>query len=166
MNIRPHSENCQTGQPCRRCYIRDWDEGRRDKRRQRAFKPRIDARKKEAVSLEKVKELQLKGHDNYVRCYAVNKDYMLAVNAEWRRNNPAKIRGNTARHRASKLRATPAWADLSKITEIYTGCPEGMEVDHIIPLQGKDVCGLHVHYNLQYLSPSANRSKGNRLKVG
>lgn len=66
-----------------------------------------------------------------------------------------------ANRRAAKIQRTPKWADLEKIKEIYHNCPEGMHVDHIIPLQGSIVSGLHVENNLQYLSASDNLRKGN-----
>jgi len=65
--------------------------------------------------------------------------------------------------RARKLQASPVWSDKIKVKEFYSNCLEGFEVDHIIPLQGKNVCGLHVEYNLQYLSSKDNRIKGNKL---
>lgn len=72
-------------------------------------------------------------------------------------------RAKEARRRAKKLQATPPWADQEKISKVYQNCPPGMEVDHIIPLQGKTVCGLHVDYNLQYLTESENCKKSNKL---
>lgn len=68
-----------------------------------------------------------------------------------------------ATYRARKLKATPVWADRGKIRKIYETCPEGWHVDHIIPLQGENVCGLHVHENLQHLPARDNMSKGNKL---
>lgn len=56
----------------------------------------------------------------------------------------------------------PEWANLDKIREIYKNRPKGCHIDHIVPLNGKDVCGLHVEYNLQYLPASLNMSKGNK----
>jgi hypothetical protein len=67
-----------------------------------------------------------------------------------------------AKRRACKLQQTPKWADLKAIEHFYRNCPEGYHVDHIIPLQGKNVRGLHVLENLQYLPANANISKGNR----
>jgi hypothetical protein len=80
-----------------------------------------------------------------------------------RLNNPHTQRAVTAKYRASQLKATPKFANPKKIREIYKNCPKGYVVDHIVPLQGKIVCGLHVEWNLQYLTPSENSSKSNRF---
>lgn len=58
--------------------------------------------------------------------------------------------------------ATPKWADLSAIIEFYKNCPKGHHVDHIIPLHGKIVSGLHIITNLQYLKAESNLKKGNK----
>lgn len=62
------------------------------------------------------------------------------------------------------LKATAKWANLTKIKEIYSKCPDGYHVDHILPLQGKLICGLHVENNLQYLIAKDNLSKGNHYE--
>lgn len=49
------------------------------------------------------------------------------------------------------------------ILEFYNNRPEGMEVDHIVPLNGENVSGLHVPWNFQYLTPEENRNKSNKL---
>ena len=74
------------------------------------------------------------------------------------------FREYAAKRRARKLHATPSWANLDIIREIYANA-EGMHVDHIIPLQGELVCGLHVENNLQYLTPKENLQKSNTFIV-
>tara|TARA_R100001086_G_C11838373_1_gene258437 strand:+ start:691 stop:1407 length:717 start_codon:yes stop_codon:yes gene_type:complete len=76
---------------------------------------------------------------------------------------------NETKRRANKLNATPAWADFKKIEILYKKAKwleelTGLKyhVDHIVPLKGKNVCGLHVWNNLQILEASINCSKGNR----
>lgn len=71
----------------------------------------------------------------------------------------------TLRYRLSKINRTPSWSDLDKIKEIYLNCPYDHHVDHIIPLQGERVSGLHVPENLQYLPARENLSKGNRYII-
>lgn len=72
---------------------------------------------------------------------------------------------------ARKLMATPAWASAEKISEIYWHAEclrrsgQNVQVDHIVPLRGKNVCGLHVESNLQILNKTKNQSKGNRFEA-
>lgn len=62
---------------------------------------------------------------------------------------------------------TPPWVNKAELLEIYAKCPKGFHVDHIIPLKGlvdsRPVSGLHVPWNLQYLTPKANLKKHNRI---
>ncbi len=81
-------------------------------------------------------------------------------NRRWLRKNPGRNCANTNKHRAKER--TPAWADLEAITAFYENCPPGYQVDHILPLQGLTVSGLHVLKNLQYLTAKENMAKGNR----
>lgn len=60
---------------------------------------------------------------------------------------------------------TPGWANMEAITTIYQNCPVGFHVDHILPLRGTLVSGLHVPENLQYLSASCNLQKGNKVDL-
>jgi hypothetical protein len=73
-----------------------------------------------------------------------------------------RFKCKTRKERKSKH--TPKWADINEIRNIYMNCPEGYHVDHIIPLRGDTVCGLHVESNLQYLPAIENLRKGNRWK--
>jgi 5-methylcytosine-specific restriction endonuclease McrA len=92
-----------------------------------------------------------------------NAEYKRGINAKWKKENRALCVSDLARYRAAKLNATPLWADLEAIKRIYEkAAASGMEVDHIIPLRSKVVCGLHVENNLQLLTREQNASKGNK----
>jgi hypothetical protein len=62
---------------------------------------------------------------------------------------------------------TPKWVNLEEILQIYAQCPVGYHVDHIVPLKGlinnRPVTGLHVPWNLQYLTPQENQRKHCRI---
>ena len=93
----------------------------------------------------------------------LNADAVNAKQAEWNRCNQFKRTAAQMKRHASKLRATPAWADLQAIEDVYKEAAYfGMWVDHIVPLQSKLVCGLHVWENLQLLTSKENIVKGNR----
>lgn len=99
--------------------------------------------------------------------------------------DPAKVREYSKEHyrankadylakwwlrQATKLKATPKWANRKAIRDFYreaqrqteaTGIPH--EVDHIVPLQGRTVRGLHVENNLRVVTLAVNREKSNRV---
>lgn len=68
----------------------------------------------------------------------------------------------------AERRQRPSWANIDKLREIYVNRPDGYHVDHIIPLRGKYVSGLHVENNLQYLPAKENMIKHNSyaFKIG
>lgn len=75
-----------------------------------------------------------------------------------------KANACNAKARAIRLHALPAWADLEAIEKVYVeAARKNMHVDHVIPLRGKVVCGLHVEENLKLLTAEENLKKGNRL---
>jgi len=90
------------------------------------------------------------------------------MNRRWKQNNKGKVNAMTRKRQASQIQRTPAWADDKYIELFYTGAKieeertgRKVHVDHIVPLQGKMVCGLHCEDNLQLLFAEDNCSKGN-----
>jgi len=89
--------------------------------------------------------------------------------AYWAANKP-KWAHYAMKRKAAKLRATPIWANEDAILAVYRQCAEATEltgipheVDHIVPLQGATVSGLHVEYNLRVIPMLENRRKANNL---
>lgn len=121
--------------------------------------------------------------------YQKNKTQYIAKAKEWTSANPEKVKQiqkkarqtHKAKRRADwkfyntrKMNACPLWLSQTqrqKIEDLYKFAKFMEElscnsityhVDHIVPLRGKDVCGLHVPWNLQILNAKENLSKGNR----
>ena len=75
-------------------------------------------------------------------------------------------RAKVAKYKAAKLQRIPVWMskeELKMMRFFYIKCPEGFDVDHIVPLQGRNVSGLHVLSNLQYLTKEENGRKANKF---
>lgn len=95
-----------------------------------------------------------------------------AVNARiktWKEKNQDKVRMQTATRRASKKQAQPSWVNSSDLLKIYGQSKRLSDmigivyhVDHIVPLQGENVCGLHVPWNLQIIPAWQNLQKQNK----
>jgi hypothetical protein len=103
--------------------------------------------------------------------YRRNKEKINRKNIEWSKHNrdPAKRAFYEAGRRSRKKLAQPTWASKQKIQNIYKQAKlladnsgEDWQVDHIVPLQSKFVCGLHCEANLQVFKKLDNLSKGNR----
>jgi 5-methylcytosine-specific restriction endonuclease McrA len=98
-----------------------------------------------------------------------NRESLRAAGREYVKSNRDKQAAALAKYRAAKLRATPSWASLFAIKDIYkesrrltvsTGIKH--HVDHVIPLVSDEVCGLHVEWNLIIITARENQVKGNR----
>lgn len=105
--------------------------------------------------------------------YEERKESLFAYNKEWWKKNKGKANAKKAKRKASKQLRTPKWANTDKIQSYYNVCAFFNEVngyikyhvDHIVPLNGKTVSGLHVHNNLQVILAKENLSKSNNYTV-
>lgn len=107
-----------------------------------------------------------------VRQYAQNPEPRIASTRRYNQANPDKRAANRARYRASRLQATPQWADEELIGDIYKYAQvmraHGVDchVDHEVPLMHDLVSGLHAHTNLTVLLARDNLVKRNRFAIG
>lgn len=115
-----------------------------------------------ASRIKGYRENKEKWHERASAWKHANKDKVKSYKAK----NKHKACEYAARRKSRKVNATPAWACPRKIELVYRQAqlanaiwPGMFEVDHIVPLLGKTVCGLHVENNLQVLDIHQNRSK-------
>jgi len=103
-----------------------------------------------------------------------NKEKIKQTITAWSKLNKHKRLATVLKYKYNKMKATARWdselteliteeaAHLAKLREKVTGFK--WHIDHIIPLQGKNVCGLHVWNNLQVLPAKVNQQKGNKYE--
>lgn len=107
--------------------------------------------------------------DTYVAWKAKNKK---TVASNWQKRNKGSVNANTRKRQSSLLNRTPAWLtefDILKMKCLYQLAAmrtresgESWHVDHILPLQGKKISGLHVPSNLTVIKGSENVRKSNK----
>ena len=134
---------------------------------------------KEHISSYK-KEYREANKDAISEYNRVYRDKTLSTRLEnlklWRSTNPDKVNKYSAKRRASIKRTLPLLSgdleelnsfiieeaySLSRLRSDITNIP--WHVDHIVPLNGKYVCGLHVGINLQVIPAKENLSKSNKF---
>ena len=172
-NPKAVEEMCKGRTYCKACknkQMKEWRERNKDHvqqyKRQYA-KENPNARKEEyARNPDKHRQRAREWYaDNAEVCREKTKQHKLA--------NRHLYNAQQAKRRAIKLNATPKWLtedDLDVIKWLYEMAEYRSKttnvkhhVDHIIPLQGEEVCGLHAWWNLQVIPAVDNMSKSNKL---
>lgn len=132
-------------------------------------------KKKNDYYLEHKDAIQIKRAERYFNNPEYQQTYQKEYGPKWATENKGKRQAITRGYQASKLNATPKWVTKDMFLEIERYYLEAvtitektgilMHVDHMVPLQGKTVCGLHVPWNLQVLTAIENCAKHNKLTL-
>lgn len=128
------------------------------------YKWHVKNREKKKEYYKKWKE---ENKEIYQRCASDyrknNKEECYRRTAEWYKKNRWASRLGKMEYLARKINAVPSWSEKKAIRDFYRNTPPGMVVDHIVPLRGRAVRGLHVLANLQYLTQKENSIKNNKF---
>jgi len=105
--------------------------------------------------------------------YQANAEKRKEYQRLWSKTNRGTANALSKRYKLKKINATPTWLSESQLLHIKCKYQlaamlnihgvEAWHVDHIVPIRGKDVCGLHVPWNLRVIPAKDNMTKGNRI---
>lgn len=119
----------------------------------------------------KTDEARARNRETAKRYRKNNPEAEKAKSKKWRTSNKASVAAKAQRYRCVKMKSTPAWANHDKILVKYLeretmSRVSGVKhhVDHLIPLQGENVCGLHIAANLRVIPARDNAAKSNKLQ--
>lgn len=166
----------QVRHQCKECERKSslkYEEANREKRRQEKrdfYKENLEK------ELQRKREFYVANTDKEKARAAAwrkaNREYLREKDRKHAKANPAYFVYKTQKRHTAKLKRTPPWLTEDHFNQIKTEyelaawCSEVMgekyNVDHIVPLRGKTVSGLHVPWNLQVIPAKDNFKKGNR----
>jgi len=144
---------------CRTCHAEDT----------RAYKQTDTAKAARKSLYERTKNHVLQQSRDW---YKANKARRVEASKRWVEANRKRVSYNARQYQLRRINSIPPWADEAKTEAVYAEARAlrelgvDAEVDHIIPLRGKHVSGLHWHGNLRLLLAWDNRRKSNRLLEG
>jgi hypothetical protein len=164
-------ETCQRNRKKSPEKVKAWNKNQYERLRQN--KEFVD--KKRELDRQYQKQNQEKTYVKTRAWLAEHPEKAKTYAAKHRKNNPGAKNADTAKRRAVKIFCTPKWLNedhIWAIKEAYLLAALrtklfgfSWHVDHIIPLRGKHVSGLHVPWNLQVIPAVDNIRKGNKVQV-
>jgi hypothetical protein len=134
--------------------VRQWRKDQPDIRELRKLEARLRVQRHEDKVLAYRKSYYIK-----------NKARIAEYCKQYAKDHPEINRSSAAKRRKTLKERIVPWSELDEIELFYKNRPEGKVVDHIVPLKGKNVSGLHVLSNLQYLSFEENALKGHKFEM-
>lgn len=122
-----------------------------------------------------VKNAQVNGKNNHIEqleWVKRNPQKRSIILKEYRQRHPEAVLARIALRRAKKLQAVPSWFEKEAVNSLYKERKRiseetGIEhhVDHIVPLNGKFVSGLHCLDNLKIITAVENIAKNNTFII-